>query len=244
VLCSLSFLRLPELQRSARAARTRSSFSDGFRYVWKRRDLKVILVMLFLIGTFGLNFSIYISCMSVSVFHKGAGQFGMLMSTMAIGTVAGALLAARRTDPGISVMIVGAAIFGIGLTLAALVPSYVLFGCALVIIGAAAQTFTTTANSTVQLSTDPAMRGRVLAILLAITLGGTPLGGPIAGWIADEFGPRWSLGVGAASGFGAALVGVYYLAKYRHLRVSIGAGRLHFNFDQPGLAGQTGELSR
>jgi MFS family permease len=91
-------------------------------------------------------------------------------------------------------------------------PTYVLFGIALVLIGVAAQTFTTTTNGTVQLSTDPAMRGRVMAILLAIALGGTPIGAPIVGWVADAFGPRWALGVGAAAGYAAALVGIRYLA--------------------------------
>ena len=110
-------------------------------------------------------------------------------------------------------------------------PSYWLFGLALVVIGVSAQTFTTTTNSMVQLSTEPAMRGRVMAILLAIALGGTPIGAPIVGWVADRFGPRWALGVGAASGFAAAIVGVCYLAKYRHLRVRVNAGRFRFTLD-------------
>jgi MFS family permease len=117
--------------------------------------------------------------------------------------------------------------------MAAVMPSYGLFGIALIIIGVSAQTITTSTTSLVQLSTAPAMRGRVMAILLAIALGGTPLGAPIVGWVADRFGPRWALGVGAASGFAAALVGVYYLRKYRHLRVSIKAGRLCVSYEDP-----------
>jgi MFS family permease len=81
-------------------------------------------------------------------------------------------------------------------------------------------------NSRVQLSTEAAMRGRVLAILLAIALGGTPIGAPIVGWVADRFGPRWALGIGAAAGLAAAMVGIYYLVKYRDLRVRFDAGRL------------------
>ncbi len=80
-------------------------------------------------------------------------------------------------------------------------PNYWLFGLALVVIGVSAQTFTTTVNSMVQMSTEPAMRGRVVAILLAIALGGTPIGAPIVGWVADAWGPRWALGIGAAAGF-------------------------------------------
>lgn len=114
-------------------------------------------------------------------------------------------------------------------------PDYWLFGLALVVVGASAQTFTTTANGTVQLSTEPAMRGRVVAILLAIALGGTPVGAPIVGWVADAYGPRWALGVGAASGFAAAAVGIYSLAKHRHLRVNFEGGRPRFRFDDPAL---------
>lgn len=231
VLCSLSLLRIGELHPRSRAVRTRGSLAEGFRYVWKRPDLKTILLMLFLIGTFGLNFPIFISTMSVTVFHAGARQYGFLTTILGVGTVAGALLAARRATPRIGILFAGAAIFGVGFAVAAIMPNYGLFGLALVIIGVSAQTFTTTANSTVQLSTEPAMRGRVMAILLAIALGGTPIGAPLVGWVADTFGPRWALGVGAASGFAAAMVGIRYLAKYRRLRVRIDAGRLRVSFD-------------
>src|ERR1700719_1155963 len=88
-------------------------------------------------------------------------------------------------------------------------PNCALFGIALIVVGAAAQTFTTSTNSLIQTSTEPGMRGRVIAILLAIALGGTPIGAPIVGWVADSFGPRWALGVGAASGFAAAIVAIY-----------------------------------
>jgi MFS family permease len=226
VLCSLNLFRVDELHRESRAVRTRGSLGEGFRYVWNRPDLKAILLMLFLIGTFGLNFPIFISTMSVSVFHAGASQYGLLTSMMAVGSAAGALLAARRAKPHIALLLAGAAIFGAGFALAAIMPSYWLFGLALILIGVAAQTFTTSVNSLVQLSTEPVMRGRVMAILLAIALGGTPIGAPIVGWVADRFGPRWALGVGAASGIIAAIVGLRYLMKYRDLRVRIAAGRL------------------
>jgi MFS family permease len=231
VLGSLSLLRVGELHLKSKALRTRGSLVEGFRYVWKRPDLKIVLLMLFFIGTFGLNFPIFLSTMSVSVFHKGAGQYGLLTSIMAIGSVTGALLAATRATSGLGLLLLGAALFGLGLALAAIMPSYGLFALPLVLIGVSAQTFTTTANSLVQLSTEPAMRGRVMAILLAIALGTTPLGAPVVGWVADTFGPRWALGVGAAAGFVAAIVGIHYLAKYRHLRVRFDAGRLQFSVD-------------
>jgi MFS family permease len=205
----LSLLRVPELYEKPRARRTRGSLTEGFRYSWERRDLRVTLIMLFLIGTFGLNFPIFISTMAVRVFHTNAGGYGLLSSVMAVGTMSGALLGAGREKPRFRYLLWGAAFFGVGSLLAAIAPGYWLFAGALVIIGVAALTFMNTSNSLMQLSTEPAMRGRVMAIRLAIALGGTPIGAPIVGWVADHFGPRWSIGVGAAAGVLAALIGTY-----------------------------------
>jgi MFS family permease len=213
VLISLAFLRVAELRPNARAHRARGSFTEGFRYVWGRPDLRAILVMLFLIGTFGLNFPIFISTMAVGVFHTDARGYGLLSSIMAIGTVAGALLGARREQPQFPLLLIGAAIFGLGCTLAAIAPGYWFFAGALVVIGVAALTFTNTTNSLMQLSTEPAMRGRVMALRVGVALGGTPIGAPIVGWVADHWGPRWALGVGAASGFAAAIVAAGFLPR-------------------------------
>lgn len=235
VIGSLKALHVDEFHLRNKALRTRGSLAEGFKYIWKRPELVTVLLMFFLIGTFGVNYPIFIATMTVTVFHAGASQYGILTSMMAAGSVVGALLAARQSRPDNAILVAATAIFGVGFTLAALMPNYWLFGLVLTVVGVAAQNFTTSANSTVQLSTEPAMRGRVVAILLALAMGGTPVGAPIVGWVADTFGPRWSLAVGAASGFAAALVGLYYLAKYRNLRVRIEAGRIRVNLDAPRL---------
>ena len=171
------------------------------------------------------------STMVVSVFHAGADTYGLLTSTMAIGSIAGALLAAQRARPHIAILLIGAAVFGLSCALAAVMPNEALFGTVLVVIGMSAQTFTTSTLSLVQLSTTPAMRGRVIAIVLAIALGGTPIGAPIVGWVSDRFGPRWALGIGAASGIAAAIVAAHYLFRYHHLRVRFDTGRLRLSID-------------
>jgi MFS family permease len=213
MLGSLAWLRVNELHRNERPALERGSLGEGLRYVWGRDDLKVILAMLFLVATFGLNFPIFISTMAVSVFHVGAHAYGLLTSAMAVGSVLGALLSARRARPRMSLLIAGAAVFGVGCAAAAMMPGYGFFAVALVVIGIASQTFMIGANSTVQLASDPFMRGRVMAIYLAIALGSTPLGAPVVGWVADAFGPRWALAVAAVAGLAAALVGARYVSK-------------------------------
>ncbi len=215
VLISMSFFRLPELRVSARAHRTSSGFLEGFRYVWRRPDLRAILIMLFLIGTFGLNFPIFISTMAVNVFHSDARAFGLLSSIMAVGTISGSLFAAGQHKPSLASLLAGAGVFGLGCTLAALAPGYWGFGAALAVIGAAGLTFTNGTNSIMQLSTEPAMRGRVMALRVGVALGGTPIGAPIVGWVANHFGPRWALGVGAGAGFTAALVAACVLARLK-----------------------------
>jgi MFS family permease len=215
VLVSLSKLRIHELHVRERPPQGARGVISGFRYVAKRSDLIVILVMIGLICTFAVNFPIFISTMAVTVFHSGAGQFGILSSMMAIGSVAGALLAARREHPSLVIIMIGAGAMGVGLLLGALAPGYGLFGLALVFVGLSAQTVTTTTMGKAQLETEPFMRGRVMAIVMAVAMGGTPIGAPIVGWVADAFGPRWALGVGAASCVIAAAIAAAYLLRRR-----------------------------
>ncbi len=169
--------------------------------------------MLALIGAFGWNFPIFISTMAASVFHANGGGYGVLSSIMAAGATGGALLAAGSRKPEFRTLSVAPAIFGLGFALAAAAPGYWTFAGSLIVIGAAALVFSNATNSLMQLSTEPEMRGRVMAIRVAIALGGTPLGAPVVGWVADRFGPRWALAVGAASGIAAAIVAANYVRR-------------------------------
>ena len=213
VLFSMALLRVQELRTNARASRTTGGFIEGLRYVWARPDLRAIVVMLFLIGTFGFNFQVLISAMAVNVFHTDARGFGLLSSIMAIGTMSAALLATGRDKPDFGTLLWGTGVFGIACTLAAFSPGYWWFAAALAVIGVSALTFTIATNSMMQLSTEPAMRGRVMATRVGVGLGGAAIGAPIVGWIATHLGPRWSLGTAAVSGFLAAFVADRRMAK-------------------------------
>jgi MFS family permease len=218
-LLSLALLRRDKLRVAPRAPHANGQLLEGFRYVSKRPDILAIMIAVFIIGTFGLNFAIFTATMARVEFDHGAGEFGLLSSVLAIGSVTGALLSARRERPRMRIIFTAAAAFGIACAVAALMPTFLTFALSLILVGFASITFMTTANSFVQTTTDPVMRGRVMALYMAIFVGGTPIGAPIVGWAANEFGPRWALGVGAASGLAAALVGVVWMVVSNDLRM-------------------------
>lgn len=220
VLLSLFLIRPGELQ-PAPVRTGRGTVREGIAYVRARPDLLLIFGIIFMLGTFGMNFQITMALMATTVYNKGAEEFGLLGTFMAIGTLGGALLAARRGKPRLRVLLGGLGAFSVACFLAGLAPSYTLFAILLVPCGFFAMTAMTTANSTVQLSTQPEFRGRVMALYTAIFLGGTPLGAPIIGWVGDAFGPRWTLLVGAiACGLTFLAVG-WFLVSHRQLRARL-----------------------
>ncbi len=229
VLASLVFIRTGKLHRAPRLDRAKGQIRDGLRYVRSRSDILVVLIVVFIIGTFGFNFPLFISTMSTVEFGQDAAVFGLLSSVMAVGAVTGALAAARRERARLGVIVVSALGFGIACVLGALSPTVWTFGAALVIIGVTSLTVMNTANAYVQTSTAPAMRGRVMALYLAIFVGGTPVGAPIVGWVSNTFGPRWAVAIAAASGLVAAAIATGWLVRSRGMR-------MHFSRWRPGLS--------
>ena len=217
VLFALRRMRDSELFRAPLSGRGRGQVRAGIEYVRGRPDLMVLLLVVFFVGTFGLNFQLTTALMATHVFGKGAGQYGLLGSIMAIGSLSGALLAARRGRPRLRLMLGAAALFGALEVAAGSMPTYWLFALSLIPVGISSMTFITAANSTMQLSVDPVMRGRVMALYMAVFMGGTPFGAPVIGGIAELLGARWSLWLGGGISLGAAVVGALLTARARGL---------------------------
>ncbi|MBE4694598.1 MFS transporter [Brevibacterium casei] len=205
----------------------------GFRYLRTRPDVTIVLVVLFIVATFGFNFNIYTATMARIEFDKDASGFGLLNSVMAIGSVAGALASAKREKPRLRFIFGAAGGFGLSVGLASLITDYFLFAFALILVGFSSLTMMTSANAYVQTTTPASYRGRVMAIYAAVVMGGTPIGAPLAGWVADTFGPRMAMGVGAASGVLAFAVGLVWMVVAKNLRLSFDPTsriRLHVSY--------------
>ena len=241
VLTALAAIRIPRrtIDAAAAAESQLTRLAAGFRYVRRRHDLVVIFVMVFVLGAFGMNFPVMSSTMAVE-FGRGAGEYGVLSSILAIGSLTGALLSARRPAARMRVVILSAGGFGLSCAIAAAMPTFWTFAASLMLLGYCTSTLLTTANGFVQTTTDPLVRGRVLALYFAVLMGGTPLGAPIVGAAADALGARSTLFVAAAAGLFACGVGVVWLLTERSLRLRIGprarvtvthAGRPHAGLD-------------
>ncbi|WP_461170082.1 MFS transporter [Arthrobacter sp. Z1-15] len=225
MVLALLKMRSSELRVLPKAAPGKGRIRAGLRYVRRRPDLMMVMLAIFIVGTFGLNFAVYIAAMARTEFGQDAGVFGLLNSVMAVGSVAGALLSARRDKPRLRFIFGAAGAFGAACLVAAASPTLLWFAVSLIPVGLFALTLMTSANAYVQTTTTPVMRGRVMALYFAIFMGGTPLGAPLVGWVSNSFGPRWSLGVAAASGIITAVVGFIWAWRSHHLRISYDRAR-------------------
>jgi MFS family permease len=197
VITGLALMDTSRLHRTEPVPRAPGQLREGLRYVRGRPDLVAVLALVFLVSTFGINFYMTLALLARNVFGLGADAYGLLTTLLAVGSVAGAVLAARRfRRPRLRLVIGSALAFGVLVTLAGLMPTYLLTGIVMVPLGFAALTFTTAANSAVQLSVEPAVRGRVMGLYILLFLGGTPVGAPLLGILAEAFGGRSPLVLG------------------------------------------------
>lgn len=219
VVLSLTRMDGGELTPVDRLLRGKGQIRDGLRYVRDRPDIMLLMAIVFSAGTFGLNFQMTTALMATEVYGKGAGEYGLLGSILAIGSLTGSLVAARRATPSRR-LVVGAAIaFGAAEVLAGLMPTYATFALLLPLCGVTALTLITSANALVQMSTDTAVRGRVMALYLAIFMGGTPIGAPMLGWVAERYGARWTMIGGGALTMLGTLVATAVFARNQNLMI-------------------------
>lgn len=207
VIGALSMMNDDELIRREIDYENKVAIRDGIRYVRARTDLKAVIFVIGLMATFGLNFQITTALMATHVFHLGASAFGLLSASVALGSLGGALVAARlERAPSAAFVLRSALAFGILETIASAMPSFLTFALILPLVGAMTLTTLIAANSTMQLRSTPENRGRVMGIYLMIFLGGAPLGSPFIGWIGQTIGPRFALALGGVISILAALV--------------------------------------
>lgn len=211
VLASLSALDERRLRPAPVSSQRKGAVREGVRYVRSRPDLLLLLTCVFFVGTFGMNFQMTSALMATEVYGKGAGEYGVLGSILAIGSLTGALLAARRTRPRLLFVVLAGLTFGVAEIVAGLMPSYLTFALVLPLLGLSSLTMVTSANGLIQMTSAPEMRGRVAALYLMVFLGGTPLGAPMIGWIGEAFGARWTLIIGGVlSALGIAIATLLY----------------------------------
>lgn len=223
VIYALQRMRPWELAQVEKAPRGKGMIREGVRYVRGRPDIMLILVAVFFAGTFGMNFQITSALMATQVFDKGSGEYGLLGTTLAVGSLTGALLGARRVGrPRQRLVVLAGVSFAVVEIFLGLMPSYLAFAALTPLLGLSLLTMLNAANTSVQLSVDPAMRGRVMALYMMLVMGGTPLGAPFIGWVGAEFGARWTLiGGGLLSLLGMVLAVVLFhrIPPKRHTHV-------------------------
>lgn len=196
VIWQLEQMDTRTLHSPAPAGRRPGMLLEGLRYLRGQPKMLMILVLVFFAGTFGMNFQMTSALMATEVFGKGASEFGLLGSALAVGSLTGALLAARRPRVRVRLLFAAAVGFGVAEIVAGSLPSYLAFALFCPLIGFATITLLNSANATLQVETDPELKGRVMAIYMTIVMGGTPIGAPVIGWIGETYGARWTLIVG------------------------------------------------
>jgi len=190
------------------------SVREGIRYVRARPDLYTIMIVVFFMATFGLNFQIFNALAATKIFHRGAASFGLLGTIIAIGSLSGALISARLERFRKTMFVVyGSLCFGVALMVLALMPTFPLYALWLPICGFAALSTMIAANSLMQVNTDPVLRGRVMGIYLFVFMGGTPVGAPLVGLMAERIGVRPTI---ASGGLITVLAGLFVWKRYRH----------------------------
>jgi MFS family permease len=222
VITGLVRMNPAELHRTPVSSDRRGQLRAGLRYVRGRPDIMAVLILVFCVSTFAFTFFTTLAIAAANVFHREADGYGLLSTLLAVGSFTGALLAVRRSTrrkPSLTLLVGAGFAFGVLEVVAGVMPSYLAFGLALIPCGLAMMTFMNTANSTIQLSVAPEMRGRVMALYMLVFIGGNPIGAPMTGWMAAEFGGRSPFVIGGAIAVVSTVVCGWILARRGGIQV-------------------------
>ncbi|PKQ27287.1 MAG: MFS transporter [Actinobacteria bacterium HGW-Actinobacteria-4] len=219
-IVALVAMKSATMQEMKRVPRSPGQIREGIRYVKSRADIVVIMVIVSVVSTFGFNFQLTSALMARVEFGRGPSDYGIIGSVLAIGSVAGALMAAHRERVRVRLVIASAFAFAVASLATALAPTFTLYLIACVPLGFFALTMITAANATIQTTTEPAMRGRVMALYMLVFVGATPIGSPIVGFIGEEFGARWAIGIGSIAAFAVALAAAAWSIRHWDLEVT------------------------
>jgi MFS family permease len=226
VIVALMMMRTEELFLREPARRQKGEVRAGFLYAWHEPTLRSTLLLVGVLGMFGFNFIVVLPLLAKHTFGGGAGLYSALTALMSFGSLAGALVSASRSKPSSSLLVGSGLAFG-GLTLlTAVAPTAWVAAVLLVGVGMAMMLFMATANTTLQLNSDAAMRGRVMALYGLLFAGSTPLGGPVMGWISEAWGPRVGMAIGGALSLAAALAAVSRV-RIRRRAEALAPGEAH-----------------
>jgi MFS family permease len=219
-IAAMALMRKSELRATPKSSREKGQIREGIRYVRNRTDIVIIMVVVSVVSTFGLNFQLTSALMATNEFGKGAGEYGILGSILAIGSLAGALMAARRQRPRVRLVVMAAFGFGIATGLLAMAPTYEAYALLSIPVGFCSLTMMTAANAAIQMSVEPQMRGRVMALYMIVFLGATPIGSPFVGWVGEQFGARWAVGIGSITALTVAIWAAAWTRRRWHYSVT------------------------
>ncbi|MEO5840430.1 MAG: MFS transporter [Acidimicrobiales bacterium] len=213
VVIALLMLHKDELHIQPRQARARRQVREGMRYVWRTPQLRVPVILMFVVGMLTYETGVTLPLLAKDTFHGGAGTYSLFTAAMGVGAVIVGLGYAARMNVTRGLLLRVTVVLGVFMFASAAAPTQGIELVALVALGGASVTFLVAANATLQLATPPEMRGRVLALWSMAFMGSTPIGGPMVGWIGEHVGPRWSIFVGGAGPIVAAAVAWPMLAR-------------------------------
>jgi predicted MFS family arabinose efflux permease len=216
VLIALRMMRTEELRPAPQTPKAKGQVRAGLRYVRSEPNLWVPLLMMTVVGTLSFNFSVVFPVFVRFTLHMGTNAFTLLFSVVSVGSVIGALVAARRQNVQIRSVALSSLVFGAAMTAMSFVPNLAWAFPVGMFVGFGSISFLTTSTAIVQIKAKPEMRGRVLALQAMVFLGSTPIGGPIVGWVSDTWGARYAIGLGALAALGAGLWGLWMVRRPAH----------------------------